>query len=89
MGDKWRIVEEAETSGVKAILLKYQLSYSVLARWKQQFQSLESADRLRKLEEQVKDLTAENSGLRSLLAGYLLDKGKNKPFPGKGDPGEP
>lgn len=83
MGEKWRIVEEAEASSVKAVLLKYHLSNSVLARWKQQFLSLESEDKMRQLEERVKDLTAENLGLRNLLADYLLDKGKNKSLPGK------
>lgn len=85
LGEKWRIVEEAEAAGVKTVLLKYHLSYSVLSRWKQQFLSLESADKLRQLEDKINDLNAENSRLRNLLASYLLDKGKGKPFAGKGD----
>jgi len=73
---KLQIVQEAATQGVVNVLRKYQLSYSVLARWRQQLISINltpMAHDAAHAKKKVEELQLENQRLKKIIANQALE----------------
>jgi putative transposase len=90
-GEKKYILSLANEQGVTRVLREYKLSYSVFARWKQQFLTNESESKNGLLESQVEELKKENMRLKKIIANLALDleikteELKNRDLPGVRD----
>lgn len=74
---KLSILQEAETMGVTAVLRTYNLSYSVFARWKQNFmkpdQFIKGNTLSGKNKTEMKMLVQENVRLKKIIADMALE----------------
>lgn len=74
---KRSILQEAETTGVTAVLRAYNLSYSVFARWKQKFMKPDSYIQggvvSAKSKSEIKLLIQENTRLKKIIADMALE----------------
>ncbi len=73
--EKLRILREAEQQGVKAVLNRYQLSYSVLFRWREKFAVLNqlAINQLdNPAQQELRVLLEENARLKKIIAEQAL-----------------
>ncbi len=74
---KLEILQQADESGVTAVLREHRLSYSVFARWKQNFlhrgsTSKEAMREVNKTRSELKLLSDENLRLKKIIADQAL-----------------
>ena len=74
---KLEILQQADKSGVTAVLREHRLSYSVFARWRQKFfqhvsTNTEAMREVNKKRSEVKLLSEENVRLKKIIADQAL-----------------
>lgn len=74
--EKLKILEEAQTLGVTAVLRSYNLSYSVYVKWKQKFLHAKDINQIKDsyvaTQLEIKKLQEENERLKKIIAEQVL-----------------